>query len=235
MADEPLTQHMSLSNLHWIAAVMPDRGWDNRTGLYLTAGLGAFALALLLSVLLFQSLNAHTRIREESIVDHLTGLYNRRFLEEYQILLLGRAARNDSKVAILMIDLDRFKTINDRYGHKAGDELLKAVCERMRTVCRATEALFRLGGDEFLILFPDVNDMTFMPAIIDRLREVIAKPVIYAGHALQVEPSIGLAMYPDHGTTLDALMQHADRRMYEEKDVHRQASVPPMNGSDTPK
>ena len=138
---------------------------------------------------------------------------------------MDRALRNNTGIAVLLIDLDRFKEVNDKYGHRAGDEVLITVSARLHAVIRDTEAVFRLGGDEFLFLFPDIPDRSLMLPILERIRSSIRQSIPYRDHLLHVEPSIGLSMFPEDGKTLDELMQRADEAMYVEKKRHNDTSV----------
>ncbi len=225
MDKNPIILDMNLINANWKAAILPANGWSNRSDVVILAYLGAFSISLLLGVSILQASRANRLVRQEAITDHLTGLYNRNFLEEYEKLLMDRALRNNTGIAVLLIDLDRFKEINDKFGHRAGDEVLITVSARLHAVIRGTEAVFRLGGDEFLFLFPDISDRNLMFPILERIRSGIRQSIPYRDHLLQVEPSIGLSMFPEDGKTLDELMQRADEAMYLEKKRHNDTSV----------
>ena len=220
MNKNPIILDMDLINANWKAAILPAKGWSNRTDIIILAYMGAFAISLLLGVSILQASRANRLVRQEAITDHLTGLYNRNFLEEYEKLLMDRALRNNTGIAVLLIDLDHFKEVNDKYGHRAGDEVLITVSTRLHAVIRDTEAVFRLGGDEFLFLFPDIPDRSLMIPILERIRNSIRQSIPYRDHLLHVEPSIGLSMFPEDGRTLDELMQRADEAMYTEKKRH---------------
>jgi diguanylate cyclase (GGDEF)-like protein len=161
-----------------------------------------------------------TRVRMEQDMrrmahyDSLTGLPNRNLLNDRIEQAIEMARRNNHKVGVLFIDLDHFKTINDTLGHHIGDLLLSQVASRMSFMLRATDTLGRLGGDEFLFLAPEVDDMEKLGVIAAKFIEILAQPIAVSSHLLHVTPSIGVCCYPDHGTDRDTLMRNADTAMY---------------------
>jgi diguanylate cyclase (GGDEF)-like protein/PAS domain S-box-containing protein len=150
----------------------------------------------------------------QSLHDALSGLPNRRLYHDRieQALLVSK--REGGRVAVMLIDLDRFKEINDTLGHHAGDELLRQVAERMKDSVRATDTVARLGGDEFGILIPKLSEPADVMHLIEKLTNAIQEPVILEGLPIAVEGSIGVALYPDDALDADALLQHADVAMY---------------------
>lgn len=148
--------------------------------------------------------------------DSLTGLHNRLAISELISGEMARAQRNGTHSALLYLDLDRFKDINDGFGHLAGDKLLVEVAARLRTVLRAEDRLARLGGDEFLVLVADgsVDDATM---VAERILATIAAPLLVDEEALRITASIGICVLPDDGADVDTLLQHADAAMYEAK------------------
>lgn len=154
------------------------------------------------------------RLRYLSEHDYLTGLPNRRLLEEHIDEAITRIERYGGRVAILFLDLDHFKEVNDSLGHHVGDLLLKEVAARMRTCIRATDLLCRQGGDEFMLLI-DVTDAQANAAhVAQKLIEAIGHPFELAGSSIHVTPSIGIALCPDNGRENALLLQKADRAMY---------------------
>ncbi|MGO9821366.1 MAG: putative bifunctional diguanylate cyclase/phosphodiesterase [Solirubrobacteraceae bacterium] len=151
--------------------------------------------------------------------DPLTGLPNRVLVEEQLDLALARARRGDAAVALLFIDLDDFKTVNDRLGHAAGDQLLTAVATRLRGVLRDTDVLARQGGDEFLVVIADLEDEPAhaAEAVGAKLHEALSEPFAVAGAELRITASIGVSVYPDHAADTEALLRHADAAMYRAK------------------
>lgn len=151
--------------------------------------------------------------------DHLTGLHNRRFIEEGFERILGRAIAGNERFAVLLIDLDGFKAVNDQQGHAAGDAVLLAVAQRLKASVRDREDwVARLGGDEFLVLIDHAEHRDSLSGVARKLIAEIGKPILLeADKACQVGASIGIACFPDHGTDRDSLLAAADLAMYRVK------------------
>jgi diguanylate cyclase (GGDEF)-like protein/PAS domain S-box-containing protein len=166
---------------------------------------------------------AQSRITYLAYHDVLTGLPNRTMFEEFLRLALARARRANLSVAVLFLDLDGFKAINDRYGHAAGDRLLRHVAARLSTVSRGTDVVGRIGGDEFAVLIADVargsrgGDAPDPERVADRIREVLEQPFSLVEADVQISASIGVAVFPMDATTEGALLSVADAVMYEAK------------------
>ncbi|NBN78037.1 EAL domain-containing protein [Microvirga tunisiensis] len=165
---------------------------------------------------------AEDRIRFLAHHDPLTGLPNRSLLppclDQARQLESGRGGR----VAVVFLDLDHFKAVNDSFGHAAGDQLLVIVAERMKACLSASDAVLRLGGDEFVLLIPvGADHPEGLRAQLARLRTAIAEPVELAGRTFHVTCSMGVAICPDHGTEADALLVQADAAMYRAKEAGR--------------
>lgn len=154
--------------------------------------------------------------------DHLTGLANRRMFMEFAASHLARARRSRQHYALMFVDLDRFKVINDTLGHRVGDLLLQIVGQRLREALRESDVIARFGGDEFVILLTGMEHETDVVAVAEKLVETIGRPCSNLdGHDVQVSPSIGVALYPRDGQTLDNLVRHADAAMYQSKKAGR--------------
>lgn len=150
--------------------------------------------------------------------DDLTGLPNRRFILEHLELLLATCHRHNRELAILFIDLDKFKTVNDTHGHRAGDFLLKEIATRLSNEVRGSDVIARLGGDEFLIAYSEFESLENLNKISKRLLEALSVPVLLPNKTeVSVTGSIGTAIYPTDATTVDALIEIADNAMYGEK------------------
>jgi diguanylate cyclase (GGDEF)-like protein/PAS domain S-box-containing protein len=157
---------------------------------------------------------AEKQIRYLANHDALTGLPNRRLLEDRLERALEAARRHGSQVAIQFIDLDRFKPINDRLGHRMGDLLLKAVATRLKSLLRAIDTVSRVGGDEFVIVLPDMQSSFAVRDTAQKVLDALAQPYLVEGHELSVTPSIGICLYPDDGKDADTLLACADTAMY---------------------
>ncbi|MBL0141779.1 MAG: EAL domain-containing protein [Betaproteobacteria bacterium] len=164
---------------------------------------------------------AEARIHFLAHHDTLTGLPNRALLMDRIEFILASARRRESKVGILFIDLDNFKTVNDSLGHAAGDALLRLVASRLEGALRSVDVISRLGGDEFLVVLPDLEDEQSPAAVADKLLAAVSEPVVLEGHDLTVSPSIGIAVFPRDGANADTLIKNADAAMYLAKDRGR--------------
>jgi diguanylate cyclase (GGDEF)-like protein len=149
--------------------------------------------------------------------DRLTGLANRWLLEDRLKCAVGRARRCEQAGALYFIDLDNFKSVNDRFGHEAGDHLLQAFGQRMLRSLREMDTVARLGGDEFVVVMDKVVNRGNGERIRIRLQQLTALPYEIPGHDIQVSASVGIALYPDDGTDLATLLRVADRGMYDDK------------------
>lgn len=149
--------------------------------------------------------------------DVLTGLPNRVLLAECLDQVLARARGDGSAVAVAFIDLDGFKTINDSMGHVAGDCLLVTMAQRLRQALRDDDTLARFGGDEFVAVLPDVRDSALLTSLTGRLSAAARMPVPLEGRTICISASIGVALYPDDGTSAAALIERADAAMYAAK------------------
>jgi len=160
------------------------------------------------------------RIEHQALHDELTGLAHRTLLRDRVDQALRAARRTAGGGAILLLDLDRFKEINDTLGHEAGDALLRELAVRLSAILRQSDTVARLGGDEFAVLAPDVGDAARALALAEKLREELSRPVVVSDLGLEVEASIGIARYPAHGTDVETLLRHADVALYIAKEAH---------------
>ena len=179
---------------------------------------------------------SNERIQFLAYHDSLTGLPNRTMFRKYLDRTIEHARRNHLTLALLFLDIDDFKRINDTMGHQAGDILLREIADRLTKVLRGGdfiahdhthskpgETLARLGGDEFIILLPNIKD-NFVPSVVaERLIDLITKPVKISGHECFVSASIGITLYPSDGKTADELIKNADIAMYHAKDRGKNA------------
>ncbi|HEY0858804.1 MAG TPA: EAL domain-containing protein, partial [Albitalea sp.] len=157
---------------------------------------------------------AQARIHHLAHHDTLTGLPNRSaFMEYLEHLMLG-ASEGGSQLALLFIDLDHFKRVNDSLGHLVGDTLLRTVASRITGVLRATDVVARFGGDEFMVLLPNIVQRGHVEEVAQKLLQAVEAPLHAEGRPLSVTPSIGVALFPDDGATAEELIKHADTAMY---------------------
>lgn len=160
--------------------------------------------------------HARNRIRQLAFYDSLTGLPNRSLLQAKADQAIGTADRNNEQLAVLFLDLDRFKQVNDSLGHPAGDELLRQAATRMSQTLRNVDITGRLSGDEFVVVLPQCNSEQ-VAATIDRLQTRLGEPLHIAETSLSVSASIGIAMFPNDGRDMETLLHHADMAMYQAK------------------
>ncbi|WP_415753601.1 diguanylate cyclase domain-containing protein [Pseudomonas leptonychotis] len=164
-------------------------------------------------------------LRHAAFHDPLTELPNRRFLVERCEAALANARRQSEATALLLIDLDHFKPINDKYGHDAGDLMLQSIAQRLREHVRSGDAVARLGGDEFAVLICGADAEQHARDIASRLLDELAKPVSYGAERLTVTISIGVALYPRHASNFTTLYKAADQMLYKVKSRGRSGSA----------
>lgn len=149
--------------------------------------------------------------------DSLSGLANRDSLNEYLHRLIADSQRNNKEFALLFLDLDHFKTVNDSLGHNVGDELLQNIASIIQEVLRATDFVARVGGDEFVVVVNQYSSLIELTHIIQRIQEQLSRQWIIQTHPMYIDSSVGVAIYPKDGTDIISLMKHADIAMYDAK------------------
>jgi diguanylate cyclase (GGDEF)-like protein/PAS domain S-box-containing protein len=164
---------------------------------------------------------AEERIQFLAYYDALTGLPNRTLLKDRLSKALASARRHKTKVALLFLDLDRFKIINDSLGHSLGDLLLQEVAERLKRGTRELDTVARLGGDEFLIVLTSMDEFPDAAVAAERLMEAMTAEFVIEGHFLSISCSLGISIFPDHGRDGDSLIKNADAAMYNAKERGR--------------
>lgn len=164
---------------------------------------------------------AEVKLRRMAHYDGLTGLANRDQFRKRLEHALAKAARHHGSVGLMMIDLDRFKTVNDGFGHLAGDQLLITVAQRLRQCLRKTDRLARLGGDEFTVILEHLHSLEEAEGVAQRIIEAVSEPFVVEKHEIYITPSIGITIYPGDGDTAERLMKNADAAMYEVKGAGR--------------
>ena len=161
------------------------------------------------------------QLQQQAIRDELTGLYNRRYLEESLERELQRAERTGQPLTLMMIDVDHFKAVNDTYGHQAGDRVLQAVAELLRKRLRAQDVICRFGGEEFVVILPDTPARQTLVRLQRWFRQEGLLAVTHADQVINVRFSIGLAEYPGHGGSREQLLGAADQALYQAKNSGR--------------
>ncbi len=164
---------------------------------------------------------AEKELERIAYYDPLTTLPNRALFHDRLLHEITACRRHQQRLALLFIDLDRFKNINDSFGHSVGDQLLKVIAERLVNEVRENDTVTRLGGDEFTIIISELTNIGSLTSLVERLLQCIQAPIPLVGQQLHVGASIGIAIYPNDGEAADILIQHADMAMYQAKEQGR--------------
>lgn len=170
---------------------------------------------------LISASHADKKIRHLAYHDTLTGLPNRLLFIDRMDQAISRAIRESNRFALIFIDIDHFKMINDSMGHAAGDVLLTTVTSRLTSALRRTDTISRLGGDEFTVIVENINEPEDAGLVANSLLEALAKPILIDEREVRISGSIGIALYPDDGTSFGNLLKNADAAMYRAKDLGR--------------
>jgi diguanylate cyclase (GGDEF)-like protein/PAS domain S-box-containing protein len=182
----------------------------------LTAGLGMEGMIGTLADVT-ELKNAQKELEKLAFYDPLTGLPNRRFFIDLLGFGLAKAKRSLAKAAVLMLDMDNFKRVNDLLGHAGGDQLLQQQAQRIRAAVREQDAVSRMGGDEFTIMLAPVNEISEVTSLAKRVLDAVNLPITVGAHTIEVGASIGIALYPTDGDKAEDLMRNADMALYEAK------------------
>lgn len=161
------------------------------------------------------------KLQEMATHDFLTGLPNRALLGDRFTMAAALAHRNKSKLAVMSLDLDNFKSINDTFGHEAGDQVLKVVSTRLTGIIRASDTLARIGGDEFILVMLETSHLEDPSTIAQKFLDSFAEPLSIKGHRIHLSTSIGIAIYPEDAEDLETLVKKSDAAMYYAKDHGR--------------
>jgi len=202
-----------------------NRMLSDRPQLILQAGISISLMLALLTWLFLddraRALQAADQAMQLALYDALTGLPNRKLLDERLGQSMANARRHQGQVALLFIDLDRFKPVNDNFGHAYGDLLLKEVAARLQSCMRESDTASRLGGDEFVALLAEVDGEPAARLVAEKILVRLNDPYDIAGHVFDISASIGVALYPHHGGDSKSLVRSADLAMYEAKKAGR--------------
>ncbi|MBU4440442.1 MAG: sensor domain-containing diguanylate cyclase [Acetobacterium sp.] len=232
VGESSLTFNIDPDFIDWKVVVSPKDGWKNNQFVFWFAIILAVLIAAGAGLLTFRALKTNYQLRIMSSHDSLTGLYNRHYLNDYQTMVLATAKRNNRQVGIMSMDLNHFKNINDTYGHNVGDLVLIETARVLKQSTRTNEAAFRLGGDEFLIIMPDIEDRTVLQQARERLSNSFKNDFHLADYPAKIAVSIGTALFPEDGDNIDILLQIADEEMYADKKEQKMKQA--ENQSDQP-
>ncbi len=187
-----------------------------RNLMVLLGGLATLLVILISMIVTRRVTNQAHQLVQQALHDELTGLANRNLFTDRLKKAVMRGQRNAAPFSIILIDLNRFKMVNDKLGHQVGDLLLKEVARRLKQCVRKVDTVARLGGDEFVIILEPLAPQN-VQQLVDKLTVVIAKPFLLAGQEISVGSSLGIATYPNHGQDCMTLIKRADAAMYEAK------------------
>jgi|GEM_PF-609609 len=202
----------------WQLGAVPSGGWESVGKVPVIVSVFAYLLAFLVGLLSYRLMVSRQRILELAVHDRLTGLPNRRLFDDRLSQAVGAARRHGRVGALLLIDLDRFKPVNDLYGHLAGDLVLVRAGQRLAGLVRGSDSVSRLGGDEFAVILQEINAPDEAVLIAGRAIESLNEPVYLPdGRSAVVGASVGVAVFPDGLESLTALFERADRALYASK------------------
>ncbi|GAB3185761.1 putative bifunctional diguanylate cyclase/phosphodiesterase [Hydrogenophaga aquatica] len=226
MGDREWVLRLQAGPAFWGAAGQNNALATSVTGLVAVALLGAFLLVItgqgrrtarLVEERTQELARSNASLVQLAHFDPLTGMANRTFWMEQAEATLAAAHQNGKNVAVVFLDLDRFKHVNDSLGHSQGDHLLRTVAARMQACLRSRDVLARIGGDEFVVLLPWVKGRDGAAVVAKKITRALSIPVEMEPHEITVTASLGVALYPDDGHTAEALLRHADTAMYSVK------------------
>lgn len=175
------------------------------------------SVSIVLSTLWYQKITDDKYVKNLAHYDQLTGCFNRAWGLKILGEVITKAKKGNVMVALLFVDLDKFKGVNDTYGHKAGDVVLVESVKRIKNCLRSDDIIIRLGGDEFLVILPSVTNPLVPMEVAERIHKVIREEINYGNILLHIDSSIGIALYPKDGTHVNELISHSDSAMYQAK------------------
>lgn len=217
LQQSPVTLNVTFPNGSWQLAAIPKGGWSATSNATFLLRISGLLIAILLSALTIITYRDNRHLRHAALHDQLTGLPNRVMLDERVNQSLAQAERNRTHLAVAVLDLNGFKSINDTHGHLIGDLALIEVANRMKNTLRNADTPARTGGDEFTVLLPDIRSPKDGAIIAEKLSKAIRKPMQAKDQILEISCSIGISVYPVHGKDLTTLFRRADEAMYKAK------------------
>lgn len=226
---DPIQLDVNLPTGNWALAATPHNGnWLNDSYMYVWLGLAGTIVVLFITALVAIVLTNQQRLRqafqiitEQARFDALTRLPNRLYFQDLLGDYIANCERRNEQFALLFIDLDHFKEVNDALGHAAGDELLMIVAQRLKSTLRSDDIVARLGGDEFIVVLKDINEPVHAQMQAQKLLKHIHEPVSLQQQEVIVNASIGIAIYPHDGKNVNQLLKSSDLAMYNAKSLGR--------------
>lgn len=223
--EQAVIQDIDVPGGQWQIAMLSAQAGPSVAAMPLAIRTASVLLGSLIAWLIYLLLCNRAELTSLVMFDALTGLANRRLLEDRHKLVIARLQRHrEQPCALLFLDLDGFKQINDIHGHKAGDVVLQAVARRLQAMVRTSDIVARWGGDEFVVLLEDIQPAD-LALLVERIRTNVAVPIRFESLELVVQSSIGVAHYPPEGGKLQDILKSADQQMYLDKTQRKQAQA----------
>ncbi len=217
LKDNPLVFSVNMECVGMDVYVTPLGGWRKYTWLFIVCIFVSLIMSIATGVSIWYNLKATQKLEKMANQDFLTGIYNRCYFEEYIKPVLEEAKKCKNHIGFILIDLNEFKKINDHYGHLVGDNVLKVVAHMLKDSCRSQDGVFRIGGDEFLVVLPRIGSSSVVQSYIHRVEEVMKKGYCYEQEVIEISMAMGYGVYPKDGRDVETVMQIADERMYKDK------------------
>lgn len=211
---DAITKNINFSGETWTIAIYPKKGWNNIEVTYQNIKYFLYIISIGIFILVYSCIYHYQQIKEAAKRDPLTGLYNKKYFENY---VKKRIKRNNKYHALLLIDLNKFKKINDTLGHPIGDKVLIEASNRLKAMISGHDKLGRIGGDEFILFVSDVKDQELLFDLMDSIKNKMKVLMEFEEHKIELTCSIGLAISNQDGTTYRDLYKIADQHMYEDK------------------
>ena len=216
--NNPVTLNILLPEGSWILGAYPRAGWNSISLLNMIYfRFGGYSFAFIVTFLLYNLMRSNMQLSYFAHIDPLTGISNRRFFHTLVEKLLLREKRENGRLFFIFFDLDGFKSVNDNYGHKAGDFVLVETVNRIEKITRESDIFARMGGDEFLFIPLSVNTRNDVKILTDKIIGELSLPYYIGDKVIKIGCSIGISIYPDDSDTLDSLVRLSDQAMYTSK------------------
>ena len=201
----------------WYIYLRPEEGWSPGSHWFIGIPFIFLVLSVLCGLKFYNVYMDKKNNQYNTYHDTLTGLYNRHYLYKYAESIFNIAKINQYNIGVMVIDIDHFKQVNDNHGHVIGDEILINFSKKMTSELRKGQEIFRIGGDEFLIIFENLSDHHLLGNIMKRIKKSIEDYEIIPDSNIHITISAGVSMYPEDGLNLDILYNIADHNMYNDK------------------
>lgn len=211
---DSIIKYINLPNETWEIAIYPKDGWNSNESIEKNMHLLIRLILIITFAFSYFSINHYQQVKEAAKLDSLTGVFNKRYFERY---VRRKLKRSKKKHGLILIDLDKFKSINDTFGHPIGDKVLKETTSRIKTLIRDNDKIGRIGGDEFIIFVNDIESKDDLYNMINSIKDNIKLPMNFGKNQLEVSCSLGLAIYKEDGKSYNDLYKVADEKMYENK------------------